>query len=314
MHRANNISAYRWVMAEIGMHTQSPSSLIPRRPGSSLILPRPVWVVGDDRAELYPTSLFRDGLQQPLWSWHAASDPSMPSLLASAFTVLDECKPVQHGERALVVVTASSGGVAVIDRDTRQTIFARRLFNAHSADILADGSVVAAASTGGDALVRWRMDAQEPLFQVPLPHAHAVVPDAARGLLWSGGGRQVVAFDYGLTSPEPRVVIVMPDDEVHDLCWDCHQNQLLCSTQNAVWTIDPDTRVVQPWQPLAQMRLVKGIAPPHDDGAICFHKGEGGTWSSDVLYALTPAPQLAMVRFPGRKLYKARWDRRTELP
>jgi hypothetical protein len=273
-----------------------------------MLLPRALWVVGDAFAELYPPTLFVESYGAPLWRWCAADDPAMPAHHCAAFAVLDECRPASLLGREVVVVSASSGGVAVIDRATGTTVFSALLHNAHSAAVLPDGTLIGAASEGGDRLVRWRLDAVEALASVPLPHAHAVVPDARRGLLWSGGARQVVAFDLALEQAEPRVVISMPDDDVHDLVWDAPQISLLCSTRTGVWSIDPDTRSVAPWTPLARVRLVKGLAPPIDGGPLCFHKGEGGTWWSETVYALGGGPCLAMVRFPGRHLYKVRWD------
>lgn len=275
-----------------------------------MLLPHALWVVGDVWAELLPPTVFLDGPGQVLWRWCAAEDPAMPPDHVAAFATLDECKPMQLGDRQVVVVTASwSGGVAVIDRASRRTLFSAPLPMAHSAAILPDGSLVGAGSTGCDRLLHWRLGVPEPLASIALPHAHAAVPDPRRGLLWSGGGQQVVAYDIGLEQGHPRHVIDMPDDGVHDLVWDGAGDALICSTDEAVWRIDPDSRKVVAWDPLHRMRWVKGIAPPINGGPLCFQKGEAGAWWSDTIYALAQGPVLAMVRFPGRKLYKVRWDR-----
>lgn len=276
-----------------------------------MLLPHALWVVGDERAELLPPTLFAGpSPPEPLWRWTAADDPAMPRELVDAFAVLDECKPMRLDGRPVVVVTASSGGGAtVIDRATRRTVFAAPLHMAHSAALLPDGSLVGAGSTGCDRLVRWRLDAREPVASLPLPHAHAAVPDERRGLLWSGGGDRVVAYDLLLREAEPRRSLTMPGHGVHDLVWDGEEAALLCSTDEGVWRIDPDSLRVEPWPPLAGLRLVKGIAPPLGGGPLCFHKGEGGNWWSDTVYALTDGPRLLMARFPGRRLYKVRWDR-----
>ena len=63
-----------------------------------------------------------------VWSWRAAERPELADV-ADEFKTTDECKPVKGGQR--ILITSSSGGVAVVERETGEAVFHTTVPNAH---------------------------------------------------------------------------------------------------------------------------------------------------------------------------------------
>ena len=82
-----------------------------------------------------------------LWHWNPKDDPNIPPERLRAFNNMSDSKCVSDGKQVLVV--ASGGGMALIDVATKQSVFtAYPGGNTHSAELLPDGTVITASSTG----------------------------------------------------------------------------------------------------------------------------------------------------------------------
>nr|WP_275477338.1 DUF6528 family protein [Streptomyces roseifaciens] len=97
------------------------------------------------------------------------------------------------GGRA-VTVSASSGGVAVIEYPSKRVLFyALPGGNPHSVQMLPDGNLVVACSTGGDRLALYsthrldKLPETEEAMRTKLIDAHGVWWDSTRELLWAIG-------------------------------------------------------------------------------------------------------------------------------
>ncbi|MFN6051070.1 MAG: DUF6528 family protein, partial [Planctomycetia bacterium] len=124
------------------------------------------------------------GKTQKLWRWSAQEAEDVPEAVRRDFHHMDECKLIEHG--AKILVCASNGGCALIERSTKKVLWRAKSRNAHSLDLLPRGRVVVASSLGGDHLEVFdlKSTAAAPIFKTPLRSAHGVLWDEARKCLW----------------------------------------------------------------------------------------------------------------------------------
>jgi len=128
--------------------------------------------------------------------------------------------------------SASGGAVALIRIGDKKVMFyAYAGGNTHSAEILPDGSIMAASSTGNFMTV-FRVDTlrgPKGVYskQGPLPNGHNVVWDRKRNVLWSASDRHLKSFIYNYNANYPDLKekdsIILPETDSHDLFpdYDC---------------------------------------------------------------------------------------------
>jgi hypothetical protein len=245
-----------------------------------------------------------------VWSWRAADRPELPSAFRSRFSTTDECKPVA-GNR--ILITASSDGVALVDRASRKTRFWAQCANAHSAELLPRERIVVACSVrepGGNRLAVF--DAAEPereLFSTELYSGHGAVWDERRGTLWALGGSELRAYklaNWETGSPELRLVntFPLPDAGGHDLVSVPRSSILALTTNRSVWLFDPDTGKFNPHPDLGNSVAVKSVAIHPGAAQIAYVQADRPEWWSATIRFLHPA---RTIHLPGQRLYKARW-------
>jgi hypothetical protein len=125
-----------------------------------------------------------------LWTWQAADSPEIPEAMRAQFRTTDECK--SYGDRLLI--TSSSGGVALIQRRDKKCLFYTSAKNAHSACLLPGDRLAVASSYGGDELLIFshaEVTTATPLARLKLVGAHGVVWDEKRSRLWALGGEEL---------------------------------------------------------------------------------------------------------------------------
>src|SRR4051812_34252971 len=71
------------------------------------------------------------GTPKVIWTWQAKGRTDLPAEYHPFFRSTDECKPVDGGRR--ILITSSTGGVALVERATGAVVFHGRVANAHSA-------------------------------------------------------------------------------------------------------------------------------------------------------------------------------------
>ena len=246
------------------------------------------------------------------WTWKAADRPELPAAMRTKFRSIDECKPVDGGRK--ILITASSDGVALIERPGGRVTFWATVVNAHSAELLPRGRIVAAAShrpgAAGDRLILFDAAAPEKeLFQTECSWAHGVVWDDARRLLWAISDRDVRAYrlanwETAAPSLAPAGVYPMPDTSGHDLYPVPRTPMLSLTTGRHCWLFDRDRRTFQPHPELADRAGVKCITVNAETGRTVWTLSEGGNWWTDKLRFLHPEGLLTL---PGERIYKARW-------
>ncbi len=78
------------------------------------------------------------------WVWKATEHSGLPAAMLPKLRTADECKRLEGGTK--ILITSSSGGVALLERTTGKVLFYGSATNAHSADLLPRGRIAVVAS------------------------------------------------------------------------------------------------------------------------------------------------------------------------
>ncbi|MBO5792204.1 MAG: hypothetical protein J6S54_06975 [Lentisphaeria bacterium] len=149
--------------------------------------------------------------ESTLWAWDPAADPGVKKEHKRWFNNPSECKVVRKGTG--VLMTASGGAVALLDIPAGRVLFyAKAPKNPHSAELLPDGNIVSASSTGS-ALALYCVPEKNltpgysgpPHALYPLYDAHGCVWDKTQQLLWAAGGKELAAFEYNFSKKAPAL-------------------------------------------------------------------------------------------------------------
>jgi hypothetical protein len=239
------------------------------------------------------------------FSWRADDSPEIPAALRGSFRTTDECKPLP-GNR--ILVTSSSDGVAILDRESGKALFWAMAPNAHSAEMLPGNKVVVAASVKKDGNRLVVYDAAVPMKELSsteLYSAHGVVWDAQRQRLWAIGGR--VLRSYRWEDPQLRLdaEYPLPSEGGHDLYALDKSPHLGLTTEDRVYLFDRDKKKFAPHWDIAWEPHVKSISIHPKTGQVVYVQAELPNWWSPKLRMLRPP----LVLDRGERLYKARWVR-----
>lgn len=273
-----------------------------------------VFVCGDGQVRAYEID---KGEPRETWRWTAAEAEDLPAEYRQRLlSVIDECKSVDRGRT--VLVTASSGGVALVDRETKAVRFRARSPMAHSAEILPGNRLAVALSTHkeGNRLEVYDLSKnEEPLFHLELYSGHGVVWDSGRDRLFALSFDKIQAFslkDWSGPSPgltETRRWTLPGEQSGHDLTRDHKTSKLYVTTADGAWRFDPDARAdadaFWPFQPLNPAPHVKSLE-------LCSQRAlwvqaEESWWAFGFTVANRDGKNPRRVEVPGLKLYKARW-------
>lgn len=241
--------------------------------------------------------------------WRADRSTGMPPALVPAFRTTDDCKPIDGGAR--ILVTSSSSGVAIVERDSGDTLFHASVPNAHSAEVLPNDRLVVAASDApdGDRLVVFdRKGGPTPRLSVPLDSAHGVVWVEAERTLWALGRSELQAYELVTwDTPRPslklRETFALPSDGGHDLSAAPGADTLIVTTNREVLAFDRRDRRFGPFEPLASHAAVKSVNIDPGTGRIVFIQADRPEWWSHTVRFIKGPATLTL---PDR-LYKARW-------
>ena len=254
------------------------------------------------------------GTPRKIWSWQAKGSAGLPAEHAAFFRSTDECKPVSGGRE--ILITSSTSGVALVDRETGSVLFHGRAANAHSADLLPDGRIAVAASRDprerkGDSLILF--DRTKPgveLWRDALPSGHGVVWDPKRQLVWALADREIKRYrlkDWHSAAPKLEHVgtFELPETGGHDLFPIPGTALLSVSTSNRCWVFDRDRNTVAPHPHLADQPDIKSISQHPVTGRIAYTQADRPNWWTTRIRFLNPQE---VCRIPGEEIYKVRWN------
>ncbi|MEM6470322.1 MAG: DUF6528 family protein [Planctomycetota bacterium] len=245
-----------------------------------------------------------------VWSWTADASPEIPESARRTFASTDECKPL--GE--FVLITSSSGGVALVRRSDKSCRFYTHAKNAHSACLLPENIVAVASSFGGDELLVYdrtqpfRTPAK-PIARIPLRGAHGTVWDDGLERLWALGSDELLLVNLKSQSMPLKLDVEkrfeLPSPGGHDLSQSRNSSILFVTTDNHVYRFDKSRGRFTPYEALADQPKVKSISEHPQTGEVVYHQGTPENWWSDTIRFLGKREKIVL---PDRRLYKVRWD------
>ncbi len=244
------------------------------------------------------------GVIDKVWRWCGEDAPDLPEEARKEFHHLDECKPVENG--AKILVCASNGGCALIERETKRILWRAWVRNAHSLALLPNNRVVVASSLSGDHLEVFDLSGvMTPVFKTPLHSAHGVVWDEQRQCLWALGFDELRAYtleDWESDKPALKLKSThpLPDKDGHDLRPVPGSNELVITTENSVQLFDRDKAVFKPHPVLGGEAKAKSTDIHPATGRVVL-----SNWDS-VIRLYNPEGQ---IQFKDARPYKARWLR-----
>lgn len=257
---------------------------------------------GGDEVFILDAGEAEAGRVKRLWRWSGQEAADIPGEVRKQFHHLDECKVVDGGRR--VLVCASNGGCAVLERATGRVLWRAFSRNAHSLDLLPGERVVVASSLSGDHVEVFDLrGAETPVFRIPLRSAHGVLWDDGRQCLWALGFDELRRYRLSgwssdRPSLEPDQSWRLPDDDGHDLRAVPGSADLLLTTGLTVQLFDRDRGVFRVHPELGGEGKVKSADVHPVSGRLVV-----GRWSSRV-QLLGPGGE---IRLMDAKPYKVRW-------
>jgi hypothetical protein len=248
------------------------------------------------------------------WEWKpTASYAAIRSGAQGWFDNLSEAKPVYSGK--YILATASGGGVAIINVSSKKAIWYDYAGgNTHSAELLPNGNVVTASTTGGYLLIftvdSYINDDSKQGGKVSFEDVHNVVWDKANKLLWAAGKNKLKAFSYNNSCGSPALTLkktyTMPEGNAHDLFPVYGSTTDLWLTNSGhVYKFNVST---------GQFTLIKTISsvksvcngPSGYATIIDKANGNGGeSWRTDVITDLNSGA--TVYKNTGFGMYKVRW-------
>ncbi len=256
---------------------------------------------GGSEAFIVDSAKAEAGTIEKIWRWSGKDAPDLPEEARRTFEHLDECKPVDGG--AKILLCASNGGCAMIERATKRILWRASVRNAHSLELLPRDRVAVASSLSGDHLEVFDLKSSSAVFKTPLHSAHGIVWDQQRQRLWALGYDELRSYtlkDWESTAPalESESARTLPDDDGHDLRPVPRSDALLLTTGHGVHLFDLETKAFQPHPALAEEATVKSVDIHPANGRIVLSQ-----WSR-VARLFSPDGRIT---FKDASPYKVRW-------
>ena len=247
----------------------------------------------------------------PVWTWTPDKSKGMPTELLSKFSTIDECKPTSGG--AELLVTSSHDAVAIVSRESGDTLFSANGKNAHSAVLLPDHLIAVASSDAtdgtGDRIVFFdRRLSDVRLAELPLHAAHGLIWDGSRQVLWADGFDQLVNVRVSRTKDGAVQVgfvkvYTLPESTGHDFRMSSDCSTLYVSTTHHAYEFPIAQEKFKPYGPLANLLDVKSFSVEPQSGQIVYTLADdGGYWTSTLRFAL-PSMSVPL----SVPIYKTRW-------
>lgn len=244
------------------------------------------------------------------WEWAANKARDLPVAYSrSYFNHIDECKPSSDGNR--LYVTASSGGVAVINIANKKVLFYAFVPMAHSIEELPNDklAVISSTSHAGNAIDIFSIHQnKKSLFRDSITSGHGLAWHKSKKVLYALGGRELRAYSVeGNDTDHPSLSLLdkwfQPGTGGHDLHFIPDSTALILTDTKNVWSFNLDHKLFSAYKPLGGYKNVKSVSVNKTDGRILLMRPEEKWWAFHVRI-LDP---YISIPIPDMNVYKTRW-------
>jgi len=242
-----------------------------------------------------------------IWKWSVSDATDLPKAYQKYMIPTDECKPVDSNRK--ILITSSGGGVVLVDRETKKSLFYAHVPNAHSAEYLPKNRIVVALSTdsAGNSLELYELNKPDKIiFKDSLFSGHGVIWLDKIDALFALGYNELRKYSLkNWDSEKPELELmktwILPDNGGHDLN-SISESKLLLTTTNGVWVFDIPKEEFSPFDLLNQVKNVKSVNYIESTGELVYTKGEISWWTHNI-YFKNPDKTITI---PDINLYKVR--------
>lgn len=245
------------------------------------------------------------------WQWDISEATRLPEIYQKYLNPLDECKPVDRNSKLLV--TASGGGVVLLDRKTKEILFHAYCPMAHSAEYLPGGRIAVALSTHpeGNSIELYDIRIPEKcLFRDTIYSGHGVVWIPERERLYVLGGYDLRSYSLkDWESEQPGLQLEqtwrIPGESGHDLSV-ISENALLLTEAGDAWVFHIPEERFGKFTPMSVPDM-KSVNYDPKTKRLVYTKGENDEWWTHNIYLQNPDQ---VITIPDVELYKVRVSRK----
>jgi len=262
---------------------------------------------GDDKVIIIDSKTSINNDVNIIWKWQVSDAIDLPETYQKYMIPTDECKPVDSNRK--ILITSSGGGLVLVDRETKKSLFYAHVPMAHSAEYLPKDRIVVALSTdsAGNSLELYDLNKPEKIiFKDSLFSGHGVVWLAKIEALFALGYNELRKYslkNWDSENPELELMKtwILPDNGGHDLN-SISETRLLLTTTNGVWVFNIPEELFSPFDLLNQIRNVKSVNYNESTEELVYTKGEISWWTHNI-YFRNPDKTITI---PDINLYKVR--------
>jgi hypothetical protein len=246
--------------------------------------------------------------QAIVWEWKPSVALSQEH--AKWFSNMSDAKLVYDGK--YILATASGGGVALVRISDKKTVFYTYVGgNTHSAEILPDGNIVSASSTG-NYLTVIKVDttvAPDRVYKknITIDFGHNVVWDHKNQLLWSAGRNNIHSYTYNFNCEKPDLTLkdtyAMPGPSGHDLFPIYGSNSLWLSNNTNVYRFDIKRRKLTVADNVTVQKDIKSLSSGRGSKPAIIITPKESWWTDEIL----DTRGNRIFQMSGLRIYKARW-------
>ncbi len=259
-----------------------------------------VWIIDKDASE-------GDNVVV-LWQWENTELADvLPEAYQRYLSTMDDCKFVDNNTK--VLLTASTGGVVLLDRATKKCLFYAYAPMAHSADLLPNNRIAVALSTNpkGNSIELYDISKPETvLWKDSLHSGHGSVWMENRNRYYALGFEELREYslqDWNTDSPKLKLerTWTIPYRGGHELM-PISDNELIFSGHGGVGIFNIDEESFSPFGPLESTRSIKSVNYDKTTGSLIYTKAEESWWTFNI-YFKNPDK---VIHIPEIKMYKVR--------